>query len=422
MLDKDNIQFLQQFFGKEKKEEIKQNGNEFNIHSECVIKIDKIHNDLLKEKNKYESLYNINTGLVNKIKDLQSQMDDLAKWKDDHICKCDCSNNFNIKETSEYIEIKNINKSYNDKILQLESDIEKIQLNSKIEDNHLFKQIRKQNEILNDEINILKKIKEEDISVEDNSLFKQVQQQNCLLLESNKKLKTDLDDMKNENDNVIKTIREEYQKIIEEYQKIIEELKLNINNNSNKIKKNKEKNEVKNIKTIYLSDSITIYEEFYEPWQKYAGNFTYNKFKTLYNFDCLINEDDNVNKNTYIEVIQWLNDKPSLIKYGNINKLSYHYKRKLNRIVEVYNKYKDRLINININTGFLGRLSDNDYKQWLNILDNKINEKDIILQENCADCKKYEPRLCQRHLEVLQNSLSDNYENNNTDNEDDGWN
>lgn len=404
MLDKDNIQFLQQFFGKEKKDEIKQNGNEFNIHSECVIKIDKIHNDLLKEKYKYESLYNINTGLVNKIKCLQSQIDDLAKWKDDHICKCDCSNNFNIKETEEYIEIKNINKIYNDKILQLELDIEKIQLNSKIEDNHLFKQIRKQNEILSDEINILKKIKEEDISVEDNSLFKQVQQQNCLLLESNKKLKTDLDDMKNENDSVIKTIREE--------------LKLNINNNSNKIKKNKENN----IKTIYLSDSITIYKELYEPWQKYAGNFTYNKFRTLYNFDCLINDDYNVNKNTYIEVIQWLNDKPSLIKYGNINKLSYHYKRKLNRIVEVYNKYKDRLINISINTGFLGRLTDSDYKQWLNILDNKINEKDIILQENCADCKKYEPRLCQRHLEVLQNSSSDNYENNSTDDEDDGWN
>lgn len=407
MLDKDNIQFLQQFFGKDKNDEIKQNKNEFNIHSECVMKIDKIHNDLLFEKNKNESLYNINKGLVNKIKCLQSQMDDLVKWKNDHICKCDCSNNLNIKETEEYIEIKNINKIYNDKILQLESDIKKIQLNSKFEDNHLFKQIRKQNEILSDEINILKK--EEDISVEDNSL----------LLEINKKIKSDLDDIQNENNSVIKTIREE--------------IKLNINNNSNKVKNNK---------TIYLSDSITIYKELYEPWQKYAGNFTYNKFRTLYEFDCLINDDDNVNKNTYIEVIQWLNDKPSLNKYGNINKLSYHYKRKLNRIVEVYNKYKDRLINISINTGFLGRISDSDYKQWLNILDNKIdikenlinnengpsgfknkfNKKDIILQENCANCKKYEPKLCKRHLEVLQNSSSDNYENNSTDDEDDGWN
>jgi hypothetical protein len=131
-------------------------------------------------------------------------------------------------------------------------------------------------------------------NIEDNILFKQIKEQNKNLLEFNNKLQNDYKSL----------------------------------NNEITILKNKDIKDSKNIKTIYLSDSITIYKELDKPWQK---------MQVILH---IINEDDNVNKNTYIEVIQWLNDKPSLKKHSNINKLSYHYKRKLNRIVEVYNKYK----------------------------------------------------------------------------------
>lgn len=91
-MERDNIQFLQQFFGKEKMNERMKIRKEIDIHSECVMKIDKINDNLLKEQKKYKSLYNINTGLINKIKDLQSHVDELLEWKNNH----NCNDNINI--------------------------------------------------------------------------------------------------------------------------------------------------------------------------------------------------------------------------------------------------------------------------------------------------------------------------------------
>lgn len=57
----------------------------------------------------------------------------------------------------------------------------------------------------------------------------------------------------------------------------------------------------------------------------YAPRFTYDKFKKMSKFDYLINE--------------------------------------------------DKLINISINTSYLGKMSDKIYNQWIDILDKKINQK-----------------------------------------------
>lgn len=176
-MEKDNILFLQQFFGNEKGKEIVKKRNEIvkdmikseenNIHKECNLKI---HN-----------LYNINKNLVKDVKDLKceneslqkqyndlsSRYNELLEWKDNHVCSNDIIKSINIKESNDYIELNNLNNIYNEKILKLESDIKNIKLNSNIEDNALFIQIRKQNQNLLDSNNELDaKVKELNLKIE----------------------------------------------------------------------------------------------------------------------------------------------------------------------------------------------------------------------------------------------------------------
>lgn len=178
-MEKDNILFLQQFFGNEKSKGIIQKRNEMvkdmikseknNIHKECNLKI---HN-----------LYNINKNLVKDLKDLKSEYENLQRkfnelleWKDNHVCsnninlddiRNDIIKSINIKESNDYIELNDLNNSYNEKILKLESDIKNIRLKSNIEDNELFIQIRKQNQKLLDSNNELDpKVKELNLKIE----------------------------------------------------------------------------------------------------------------------------------------------------------------------------------------------------------------------------------------------------------------
>lgn len=312
-------------------------------------------------------------------------------------------NEIDINNNQDYIYLKNINDENNEKIMDLESKI--AGLTSNIDDNVLFKKLKEQNVLLsennktlnieNDEIKQrLKKLEENDnINKEDVSIDIESK-----INEALEKQKVDLyKDFSIEREETKKEYELNYSnkflglnKTIESLNSTISDLK---NNNekllkemeklkSNKIKKENEKTK----KDIYcienLYDSITIYTEMEKPWQMYASSFTYDKFKKMSKFDYLINEDNDVDKETYIEVINWLNDKPSLIKYGNKTKFSYHYKRKLKRIVDIYNKYEDKLINVNINTSYLGKMSDKVYNQWIDILDKKINQKKNKISDN----------------------------------------
>jgi hypothetical protein len=87
-----------------------QNEN-INVHSECIIKINDLHDELLKEKTNYIILNNKYTELQTNFdilekenKKLTSQVDDLLLWKKYH----KCSDNVNIEGIKEDI-IKGLN-------------------------------------------------------------------------------------------------------------------------------------------------------------------------------------------------------------------------------------------------------------------------------------------------------------------------
>ena len=144
----------------------------------------KMFKDIVKEDTKqgYEVLYkeqkHINRQLYLKVNELGMFNKDLLykldKYAEDNKNLSqeleELKNNkkdINIKETKKYIELKDINERYNNKISQLESDIEKLQLTSKIEDNDLFIQVKKQNEILLESNNKLDiKVKELNSKIE----------------------------------------------------------------------------------------------------------------------------------------------------------------------------------------------------------------------------------------------------------------
>lgn len=194
-----------------------------------------------------------------------------------------------------------------------------------------------------------------------------------------------LDNNKSEIDTKIKVALEKqdvkfnkkYILLQEEKDKVIEDLKKNINNKLNKT--NTKNNSIDKYGEETLFNSITIYENLDKDWKIYAGRFTFEKFERLFKFEQLIKQDKSINQENYDEVIKFLNDKAVLNKNCEIKKLSPYYKRKLNRISYVYDLYKERLINVSINTGFLGNIPDNKYQEWLKMLDEKINK---VIEKN----------------------------------------
>lgn len=281
-MEKDNILFLQQFFGNDKKKKIQQKRNEYIkttiknddtniIHKDCNLKI---HN-----------LYNINKKLVKEVKDLKTQNEELqiqfhelSEWKKEHICKCDCSNNFNIEDIRndimkeininvfpEYVEIKKINESYNKKILQLESDIEKIQLYSKNDDNKIFLHLKEQNKNLLESNNILdKKVKELNLKIENVSINDVVDPPT--ILNSDQNIEDPI--LENKSTDVInnkmeKIIKENINKIIVKidklYKKTFTDEQININKSLISLYSNiydliKDKDEKKD--AIYINDIL----------------------------------------------------------------------------------------------------------------------------------------------------------------------
>lgn len=169
----------------------------FELHSECIIHINDLHDELLKERTNYVILENKYNIIEKENKELNIKVDDLLLWKKNHtmnmedtkkIIKDEMYKNYinkeiNVKETPEYIDLKNINEDYNKKIINLESKLEKI--NTNIEDNVLFKNIKEQN-ILLSEANKTLKTNYEKIEL-DNKKIKQY----ILDIKKDKYIKTD---------------------------------------------------------------------------------------------------------------------------------------------------------------------------------------------------------------------------------------
>lgn len=360
---------------------------------------DFLKDDYNKLENKYNNLFEIN-------KKLEIQVGELLSWKKDHICNNDI--NLDIEEMSEYIKLNNINKSYSNKILQLETDIEKIQLNSKIEDNHLFKQMKKQNELLNDEILELKK--GDTVKINNSDIF----DKQAIIDEIKISLESNFSIEKEE-------IKIKYENIINGNNKIIQELneKINSKNNKNKDKENC----IKNINDS-LYKSIVIYDNYdiKKPWQEEICSFTYNNLKKYILIDDYINNDKDINKDDFKQVYQWLNiyelDKEKI-------KNNYHIKRKIKRCRYIIEKYKEQIKYVKFNINSLSYMKNDIYDKWLDILDQKINNSNFISNNDninyknnievdnveCLDCKKLELQglkgLCGKCYENLQNNISD---------------
>lgn len=238
-MERDNILFLQQFFGGEKGKEIKQKRNEMiknnpiNIHSDCIIQISNLKeknlelikevdnikkefNDLSSKYNildvKYKNGYNIEnilsyevliknplykslsetkSGLVKEIKELKKdneslrlQLNELIQWKNNH----KCSENLNIDDVEQTL----YDRIYNDVKSDINSEINIKESPEYIEINNLNKSYHEKI------LNLEKDIKNIRLSsnIEDNELFRKIKEQNVLLCESNKTLKDDNEKIK----------------------------------------------------------------------------------------------------------------------------------------------------------------------------------------------------------------------------------
>lgn len=258
------------------------------------------------------------------------------------------------KNNNKDIKMKSINIKESDEY----KDLEKIkeQNSSLVKNNKILESENKEINRKLDNIGINNKVDIPDIENSENNVDSKINE----VLEKQKEI------IKKEYEDIIKNIKEEHKKAIEDLNQKIK------NKSKNKINK-EDKNTLE-----YLYKGFTIYDNSQIKWKQIAGNFTYNKFKLLYEFNEAIKEDKNVNQDTYNEVIEYLNDKAVLNSYGKIKKLSPYYKNKLKRVSEIYFMFKDKLINVNINTGFISSLSKEQFKMFINILNNELNKDDNI--------------------------------------------
>lgn len=370
-MDKDNILLLQHFFGGEKGKEIKQKRNEIiknnpiNIHSDCILQISN-----LKDKN---------IKLAKEINDLKLQLNEVSKWKENH----NCNNNINIEEIKtnikkemdindfpEYVEIRELNKTYNKKIIKLESDMKDIQLNSNIEDNVLFKQLKKQNSLLF-EANKTLQFNYNELKVENNNIKQKINniENNNNIPDINKDSSIDINLKFNEAfEKQKETLSQEYENkyssnilsLTETIKKLQEQLdELKNNKKDKKLNKNNDK-----YFDEYVYNSIYIYNDISLPYQVYRASKTYNKLLDEMKFNNVVNNVD------YKDVTNWINENEKT------NFKSNYFKNKYERSKIILDKYKDEEYKLKIlkfSISYISNMSEKKFKEWLQILDNKLN-------------------------------------------------
>lgn len=292
----------------------------------------------------------------------------------------------NIKESNEYKDLEKINEKNNIRISELEEKLSK--LDSNIEDNDLFKQIKMQNNILlqnnktlnaenedfkkrldileNNNINI-SDIKEDsiDINLKINEALER--QKKSLSQEYENKYSKNvlsLSESIKTLEQTIKDLNERNDKLQEELQKI----------KSNKIKKDKKLTDNKSNNKDKLYNSIFIFDKLNEDWQKYISCFTYKDILKMLKLDMFINNDKKINKEDYKEVYEWLNiyelDEKKI-------KSNYNIKRKIKRCKIIYNKHHDDLKYIKFNINMLSYMKNNEFNDFLDILDDKIKQRKL---------------------------------------------
>lgn len=404
-MEKDSILFAQQFFGKKKMEEKIKNKNKdmnVNIHKDCILQIDILQNKSKEKDNqiyilnkKYKILENVNTELKNQVdnltinyNDLKQELKEMKDWKNNH----KCSGNINIDELDvneipKYIELKNINDKYSKIIIQLEDDIKDIKLNSNIEDNILFKQLKQQNDILRSDN------KKRSNSIENNDNYIDINLKINDALDKQKEILSQ--EYKNNYSSNILSLSEsikclqqtidDQNKKNEELQKQLDEIKIN----NKKLKDNKTKNNyvIDKYSEQSLFNSIYIYDNVNLPYQKYIASKTYRKLLEEIEFNNTIGDGLK-----YEDITNWIN-KNEKSKFK-----SCYFKNKYERsklILELYKHDLYKINNLKFSLSFISNMSEQKFKDWLFILDSKINEFYIpnnkfikCTNEECDNCDR----------------------------------
>lgn len=354
MLTKDNKNLFQNKKINEKVE----------LHSQCIIQMNNFHDELLLERNNYREL-------KCKYDKLEADYNELKVWKENHIC----NSNVNIEEIK--TNIKNeVKKEYDEIILKLNSDINILNMN---------------------------KIDKIEIPIEDNILFKSLKEKNKQLEEDNKEIHEKFNDIKNYNNinnfnikinEALKIQKEENDIFIEnikqEYQKTINELKTQINNKSNKNKKDKENNN--------FIDSIKLYKNIDSKSKEYVSSYTYRQISDYNILRNLIIEEHK--EENYDNIINYM------FKYISNRKSKWYFMKKIKRCLYLYDTYNNNLKVFNFSISFISGLSDGDWSIWLNTLDEIIN-KDILNDKNVAN--DLENKVQNRNIPKCVNEKCDNY-------------
>lgn len=269
-------------------------------HNDCILQMDGLY-EKLKEKdkyiydleakhieleNKFNKLDDVNCNNVLYMIKLQNKIVELEKWKNTHVCRCDCK----------LIDIEF--KKMNEEITNLK--------NNNFEDPNNLKQFNEEKikpiSILDDLLYLKLKKTNENIHIEDNNLFKQIKDQNDLLLKTK---------------NIL--INEELENQRLQYDKRFIGLEEKINKSNNK----KIVNKPIKYSTEDLFNSIIIYSDLDSEWKIYHAARTLNKILDINNFDIKINKDNNVNKDNYLEVNDWISKSDKIEYKSNYFKLKH---------------------------------------------------------------------------------------------------
>lgn len=315
-----------------------------------------------------------------------------------------------IKLKQDYISLKTINDDNNSRILDLETKLG--MLTSNIEDNDLFKKIKTQNNILLQNNKTLNAENEDfkkklDILENNNINISDIKEDSIdINLKINEALESQKKSLSQEYENKysknvlslsesIKTLEQTIKDLNEKNDSLQKELeKIKLNSKTKKIKKEKNNENIDNKYGIFIFDKLD------EGWQKYISCFTYKDILKMIKLDMFINDDNKINKESYKEVYEWMNiyelDEKKI-------KSNYNIKRKIKRCKILYNKHHDDLKYIKFNINILSYLKNNEFDEFLNILDEKIQQR--ILPNNEFD------DLSDNILNINKNSNNNNSEN-----------
>lgn len=243
----------------------------------------------------------------------------LRKYKN-HKC-----NSISAQETTEYKEIGQ----------KLNTDVDNI--SSKINNGHIKNINIKENEL-----------------IKNNSEMEKLTEEISKLTKSNESLILKMHEMESK------------------YKKEIEDLKLELCKNKKEVQlpSPSKSKDIKNVDIIGNKNILPKISVFQNPdinWKERIAKKTFNSINNYHKLCSEINQDPNVNKETFIQIYDY-------IKKNNCYRSTYwRIKEKIKRSFDIYNIYKEKLMYVDFSLSKVSRLNKIDFNLWMKELDKVIN-------------------------------------------------